>query len=311
MDLVSHALAGALVASVGLQSKYGIVASATMVAASLAPDVDNVALVLGPQGFFEYHRHPLTHSMGGAVLLSAALTAVVCLATPLKQPWLVFGISFSGMMLHLLADLLTPWPIPLFYPFSNNTYSLDVIHFFDPFLLAVLAAGTFAAIKWPDKGVLVVAIMLLVVGGYLGFRVYARETAVHLARDGKTTSNVTAVPHGLSPLVWDVIEREDGGYAYCVVDSLSHQVQSCQTIHSSSNGPAVAASRSSPLVQSFLKRSRFPVSFVRQEGDRTTVEWRDVHLMIGGGAIRGVKVVLDGQGQMVEEKYELNTDSRN
>jgi len=108
MDLFSHALVGGLVASVGLQKKYGLVASATMVAASVLPDLDSALTVLGPKYFLQYHRHPLTHSIGGAVLLSAALTVVVSLTTPLKRPWLVFAISIVGVMLHLLSDLLTP-----------------------------------------------------------------------------------------------------------------------------------------------------------------------------------------------------------
>ncbi|MEW6233064.1 MAG: metal-dependent hydrolase [Chloroflexota bacterium] len=182
MDLLSHALVGGLVASAGLQKKYGLVASATMVAANLIPDLDGAFTALGPKYFFQYHRHPLTHSVGGATLLSAALTAIVCLATPLKRPWLVFGVSLSGMTLHLLSDLLTPWPIPLFWPLSTRTYSLDLIHFFDPFLLAILGVGFLVIQRRAAWAVPALLLTGLVTAGYLGFRAYGKQVALDLVR---------------------------------------------------------------------------------------------------------------------------------
>ena len=48
------------------------------------------------------------------------------------------------------------------------------------------------------------------------------------------------------------------------------------------------------------------VALATKEGKRTTIEWRDGHLMISGGAVSGVKVVLDGRGEVIEERFELN-----
>lgn len=306
MDLLSHALVGGLVAAVGLQKKYGLVASVTMVAANLIPDLDGALAVMGPKYFLQYHRHPLTHSVGGAALLSAVLTTVVCLATPFKRPGLIFSISFMGMMLHLISDLLTPWPIPLLWPFSAKAYSLDLINFIDPFLLAVLGMGFLVVQRRPMWAVPPLVFTMLVTSGYLGFRAYGRQVALNLVQRGDPLKEIAALPYGLNPITWNVIVREGRGYAYYVVDSFRRGVRSSQFIRSTGDERVIAASRSSSLVQAFLKRARFPVTFSTEEGNRIIVEWRDVHLMINGGALKGVKVVLNEQEEIIEERFELN-----
>jgi inner membrane protein len=310
MDLLSHALVGGLMASAGLQKKYGLAATATIVAANVIPDLDGALMVLGPKYFFRYHRHPLTHSVGGAMLLSVALTAFVCLATPLKRPWLVFGISLSGMMMHLLSDLLTPWPIPFFWPLSARTYSLDLIHFFDPFLLFVLGAGCFFINRWPQRSAALVALTAMVVTCYLGFRVLHRVRATSIVAELHPSAIAIALPHRLSPTVWDVVVKGESSYTHYKVNTLRGEILEIQAFVSSNDSRATAVSQESDLVNSFLHRARLPIVLVSEEGGNTIVEWRDLHLMIGGGSVRGVKVVLDEEGRVIDERLELNMKTR-
>jgi len=305
MDLLSHVLVGGLVASVGLQKEYGPVASATMVAASVAPDVDSVLMVLGPEFFFRYHRHPLTHSVGGAVLLSLVLTGVVCLATPFKRPWLVFAISLSGIVMHLLGDLLTPWPIPFFFPLSGKTYSLDLIHFFDPLLLAVLGAGFLVILRRPAWGVPVLLLVAVTISIYLGFRGYGKRVALEVARRTDPVGEATVLPHGLGPFRWDVIVK-GAGYTAHVIDVWRSRIVESRAFVSADEEPAVTLSKRAGLVQAFLQRARFPVATVVKTGEAQQVEWRDVHLALSGGAVRGVVVVLDELGEVREEHFELS-----
>ncbi len=44
-----------------------------------------------------------------------------------------------------------------------------------------------------------------------------------------------------------------------------------------------------------------------KEGNGSRVEWGDVHLMLSGGLVRGVVVVLDEEGQIREDRFELRT----
>ncbi len=292
-------------ASVGLQRKYGLVASATMVAANLIPDLDGAAAVLGPSYFLQYHRHPLTHSIGGAVLLSAAIAAGVSLFTPFKKPGLAFGIAFGGILLHQLSDLLTPWPIPLLWPFSNRTYSLDLVNFLDPLLLVLLLISFLATRRWPAMGLPVIALTLLIAASYLGFRFYGQQTAINLAKERNPAGKFAALPHGLSLVSWDVIGKNGVDYSYSVADPLKKELRNNQVIRSSNDQEVLERSKGSSIVQAFLKRARFPFMLVSTDENRIVVEWRDVHLSFTGGALKGVKVVIDGQGNIVEERFEL------
>ena len=303
MDLLSHALMGGLVASLGLQKQYGMAASATMVAANLLPDIDSAAMVLGPKYFFLYHRHPLTHSVGGAVVLSAALTAVITLATPLKRPGLVFVILFSGIMLHLLGDLLTPWPIPFLWPFSPRTYSFDLINFLDPLLLVLLGISFLSIRRWPEGGTLVAVLTLSIVAGYLGFRLYGQRLAASVVREKLAGGEIAVLPHGLSLANWDVIVHDDLDYAYYVVDALRGEVQESQIFHSVSDERTAIIANKSELVRAFLKRARFPVTRISEHESLVTAEWLDVHLLNSGGAVRGVRVTFDARGEIVEERF--------
>ncbi len=307
MDLLSHALMGSLAASIGLQNKYGAVASATMIAANLLPDIDGTAMALGPKYFFLYHRHPLTHSVGGAFVLSATLTAVVTLATSFKRPGLVFLISFIGIVLHLLSDLLTPWPIPLLWPFSARTYSFDLINFLDPFLLALLVGSFLSVRHWPERGLLFGILTIAIALGYLGFRLYGQETALSIVRERSSSQEITTLPHGLSLTNWDVITREEHGYTLYVVDALRRDARAPQIFHSVSDERIPIIASKSDLVRAFLKRARFPLVRTNEMEALTTIEWLDVHLITSGGAIKGVEVTINNQGEIVEEKFIFNS----
>ncbi len=303
MDLFSHALMGGLVASAGLQKKYGMVAAGAMVAANLLPDMDSAATVLGPKYFFLYHRSPLTHSVGGGLILSAALSAALTLATPLKRPILFFAILFSGIVLHLLSDLLTPWPIPLLWPLSSRAYSLDLVNVLDLPILFLLGASFLSVRSWPGQSTVVVILTLALVAGYLGFRLYSQRVAVRTVQQGSTSRQIAALPHALSLTNWDVIAHEAGGYKSYVVDALRRQVKTGRSFRSVSDEQTTAIASRSSLVKAFLKRARFPVATISEHDRVVTAEWLDVHLVSNGGAMAGVRVTLNSRGDVVEERF--------
>ncbi|MEW6233065.1 MAG: hypothetical protein AB1566_12235 [Chloroflexota bacterium] len=96
------------------------------------------------------------------------------------------------------------------------------------------------------------------------------------------------------------------GYTAHVVDIRSGRLMESKVIPSADEGPEATLSKRSALVQVFLRRARFPVVAVAKEGSTSRVEWRDVHLMLSGGAVRGVVVVLDELGEIIEEWFEMS-----
>ena len=172
--------------------------------------------------------------------------------------------------------------------------------------MAVLGGSFLAFRHWPERAGVLAVFTLLVIVGYLGFRVYGQQIAIHLIREEASSSKITALPHRISLITWDVITQEGTDYTYYVVDTFPREVRNSQTHRTSNNEKAVAESGKSALVQAFLKRARFPFTNVTEEGGLLTVEWLDVHLMNSGGALRGVKIVLNGQGEVIEERFEFN-----
>lgn len=300
MDLLSHALVGGLVAAGGLQQKYGLVATATVVAASVAPDLDGLPGVFDARYFLELHRHPLTHSIGGAALLSAGITVVVTAVTPWKSPLPVFVVAFSGALLHVLSDLLTSWPIELFWPLSTRSFSLDLIPFLDPVILVWLLGGYLVTLRWPQHAGIAVLIAALGLAAFVGYRAGLRAVALGVA--DPTVAQRAALPHGLTPFQWDVIDGADGDYTVRTVDARRGIVEVERVFRSEGDERAIAASRGSPLVQAFLRRARFPFAVAAGDGSGTTVDWGDAQILATGGGIRGIRVLVGPDGSLSEAK---------
>ena len=83
---------------------------------------------------FVSHRGP-THTLLFAALVGGALAGTAALLAPrlpaaLAAPWLVPFAAFVGgfgVGTHLLADVLTPTGVPLFWPLSNRRFSLRLV----------------------------------------------------------------------------------------------------------------------------------------------------------------------------------------
>ena len=69
MDIVTHGLAGALLARAGFTQRMGRVATIALVVGALVPDADVVLGLWDQMAAIRYHRGP-THSIFGGVTLA-------------------------------------------------------------------------------------------------------------------------------------------------------------------------------------------------------------------------------------------------
>ncbi len=86
--------------------------------AGVAPDLDALTLLAGPEAFKHYH-HILTHGVFAAVIVTLAFTALA------RDRLKVAVLALLAFHFHLFCDLLgagTDWPIVYFYPFSRHEY---------------------------------------------------------------------------------------------------------------------------------------------------------------------------------------------
>lgn len=111
----------------------------TLLGANL-PDLD-VLFMLGDEiNHIKYHRG-FSHSLLGAVLLTALLTAVLKWRFKKAQTGAVYTWSFISMIGHLFTDWITGFGTQLLSPFSDHRFALDWVAIVEPLMLLPLLAG--------------------------------------------------------------------------------------------------------------------------------------------------------------------------
>ncbi|HWI54465.1 MAG TPA: metal-dependent hydrolase [Desulfobacteria bacterium] len=312
MDLISHGLVGTMMAGLGLNKKFGLISTVTMVIANIAPDLDVITFLKGPKTFYKYHRE-VTHSILGAVILWFLISGGIYLFTPFDNLPAIVAMVGGGLLGHLLLDSLTPWGLPLFYPLTSKKYGFDLIWFFDPVLIGSMVGGVYLAYQYPHLEQVIYISSFALIGSYLALRVSQKRKAVKLAREEVTPrfkdAEVHILPSAVSPFMWDVIFTSRGQYLYISVDSRREEIIAVKEFTSSGYHRCVKCSCDSDLVEVFLKRSRFPFyNVVRNEGCYT-VEWSDAQLMNLGG-VHGVTVTVDESGQITHQKLQVKKPVR-
>lgn len=301
-----------MMAGLGLKQKFGLASMTTMVISNIAPDLDVVTGIKGPKTFYKYHRE-VTHSLLGASILWILISLGVYLFTPLNNLPAVLAMVGAGLAGHLLIDSLTPWGLPLFYPFTRKKYGFDLIWFFDPVIIASMVGGVYLGYHYPVYEAAIYIGSLAVIGSYLLLRVIQKRKARGMA-EGELTpkyrdAETCILPSAVSPFLWDVIFKARGCYLYVCVDTRRAEVLFSREFTSSSYHRCVKSSCRSDLVDVFLKRARFPFYHVVREDGCYTVEWSDAQLLNLGG-VHGVTVNLDENGRITGQKLQIKKPVR-
>jgi membrane-bound metal-dependent hydrolase YbcI (DUF457 family) len=147
MDNLTHSLFGATLARTPL-GRAGRGATAALVLASNAPDIDVVAAAGGALSYLHWHRGP-THGPLGIVLLGLATAGIVWTGSRMldrgrNQQHAPFrslaAISIAGVLFHVLMDLPTSYGTRLLSPFLWQWFAVDWMPIIEIYLLVTLAA---------------------------------------------------------------------------------------------------------------------------------------------------------------------------
>ncbi len=118
---------------------------------ALLPDIDYFLIFSDRLAFIRHHRG-FTHSLT-ALPLFALLGALAGRA--LGGPrWFrpLFFLGLAVLLSHLLLDLATSYGTQILFPFTRKRFTLDWLFIIDPYLTALLLAGTAAALWSPTWG---------------------------------------------------------------------------------------------------------------------------------------------------------------
>jgi len=181
MDNITHSLFGWTVAHAGFDRRVPY-ATATLVLASNAPDIDIVAGLHNGVDYLAVHRGP-THGPLGVIGLGLVTAAIISAWARVRgrngkgadRPgthrflhW--WGLATIGIVCHVLMDLPTSYGTRLLSPFVWTWYALDWMPIIDVYLWVVLSVAIAAgATRWRERA----AILAL---GLMAFDYAARAT---------------------------------------------------------------------------------------------------------------------------------------
>jgi len=214
LDPITHALLGGLTADLSAKKQNLRTALWVGSLAAMAPDLDFVIhSSKNPLTLMLYHRQ-FTHSLIFIPVGGFLVGLILWLLNRRKHPLRVFLIAAgSGFATHCLLDACTTFGTQLFWPFSNQRVSWDVISIVDPIVTAVLLLGWLLTLLLKRRNLAVVFLSLTALyftGGLLQ-RNHIAGLQQALATERGHRIEASRVLPGLGQLIlWRSIYASDG-----------------------------------------------------------------------------------------------------
>jgi len=280
----------------GLNRKTGL-ATATLVLAAEASDLDVFYGIRGPVAALQHHRG-WTHSFVGVPVMAALTLLVVWAWQRLFRKWrldpdapevqrrrllpvrwgALYGIALLGPLSHILLDYTTAYGIRMFEPFSYKWYEWDTVSIIEPFMLGVLILGlTLPALfgliheeigaRQPQfrgrVGAIVALAAIVLMWGVRDFyhrrAVGALEARIY---QGEDAVRVSAFPYAWNPFVWHGVVETMDFYQTMQVDSLRSAVDpqdQARTYYKPEETPVLDAAKKSYLGRVYLDWAKYPL----------------------------------------------------
>ena len=309
MDNITHSLFGWTLARAGLGRRVPY-ATATLILASNAPDIDIVAGLRSGVDYLAVHRGP-THGPLGVIGLGLVTAGIISAWARLRSRGRGVGIedhttgnftrwwalAMIGIVCHVLMDLPTSYGTRLLSPFVWTWYALDWMPIVDVYLWLVLSVALIAGSMTRRERVAVVAL------GLMAFD-YAARAALHeraltngasfnaagmhapcataptfVAHSGAIDAGrvdadacveAAALPTFFSPFTWRIIRRQPNGYELSDRNLLNPQATEQSTRLMSDSGPDLFRARTTRAGLVFLDFARFPIARISPQSPALT-----------------------------------------
>lgn len=290
MEPITHFLTGACLARTGFNRKTAL-ASATMILAAEAPDLDVIGSFKDPVFGFAHHRG-FTHSFLGLILTSAAVVGLIYLiwrlhGRKIKNPkipprWgLLFLFAYIAGLTHILLDYTNNYGVRPFWPFSEKWYSGDIVFIVDPLMLAILVGGLvlplFSVLLDSEFGVrpknkaprgrLAASLALLAIVAMWCGRAYEHRLAVNQLKaqsyEGAAPVRASAFPTWWSPFNWAGVIETQNFFATMDVNTLTDEVDPAggmQVYQKPEETPITLAAKKSYLGRVYLDWAQYPIT---------------------------------------------------
>ena len=310
MDPVTHGLTGALLAETGFAQRFGRQARLAMIGGALAPDIDVLWSARESVFALETHRG-ITHSFVGGLGVALAVALVVRFLGPEKRWGPLVGMSYLGLLLgHLFLDLITPYGIQLFLPFSNARPAWDLVFILDPFQTIPILLVLLVAWLNPGVGARTARLGVLYLAAYFAFMAVNHSVVLHRVEaaaraEGLSPVEAAALPQPFRPFEWLALVETPEVIGRGVVRLLTSEPLTFERIPRAPRNGLVQRVENLPAVRTYLWFARFPVVTIRQENGRQIVEYQDLHFpdRPRGRPLFRLRVFVNGQGEVEEVSF--------
>jgi inner membrane protein len=277
MDNLPHTAIGIFLARAGA-GRWSPRATAILLVASNAPDIDVLAGLAGPLAYLHYHRG-LAHALVAMPVLALLSVAVVRLAgrKPLYWPG-ACAAALLGVASHLLLDWTNTYGIRLLLPFSARWLRLDATSVVDPWIWAIAAAALIAPFvarlvgseiassaarpRHHGRAAAIFALVAIMALDSARLVLHARAVAMVDARtyQGESPTRVAALPDPFNPLRWRGLVETPAFYAIANLDvSGDFDPTRALILYKPDPDPALDAAARTPFFREFLGFNQYPL----------------------------------------------------
>jgi membrane-bound metal-dependent hydrolase YbcI (DUF457 family) len=282
-------------------------ATSMLIVCGVAPDLDYVSFIAGPNAYMRIHRTAF-HSVAGGALVACGVAAAFCAldrAMDLKptpndpsEPLIwrkAFAVCAVGILGHFLLDFFSGSGIQLFWPFYTHWSGLDLMANLDPWILAILIFGTLLPFlfkiindevgvrKKSNAGRDWAIGTLLLIALYTGWRAELRSTAIDLLLTHqfhrREPNFADAFPISNTPFTWFGVVRTDNTTETIEVptsrDADFDSNRSLSYYDNDASAALDAAKKAAPAVR-FTKYARFPFAEISDTTGGYHFEMRDL-----------------------------------
>ena len=291
MDVVHHALIGGAGLIIGDSVGHELIGLSFLIG-SVFPDLDVLFMFLGKRFYLKHHQS-ITHSLLLMILYAAIIALFISSLLGAPFSWEAFWGALTGLLVHILLDLLNTFRISLFLPLSRKRYSLDAVFFIDfimwsltlVFYLWYYFYGfSFSLFFYP-----------ITAFAYIFFKIVIHKRVTELL------TPISAIPSSLNPFEFFILCKEGESYHGYLYNYATKEKRRRQLFGPVDDQIEELASRSAVFIDMSLILRKLHITNVLKQNGRITIEAHDIAVRNFGGKFGKTTLTFNNKGELLDE----------